>query len=151
MFNILTYSYEHACENLFYTFYLRSLCRSDDVLRFSLGGRMMSVTPDPNTIITISRVTEEPDCSVCVNQESKQNCNPKELTLEDPTNTSVEFTCPRPQDVFVVEIKRDIGMKVQKKKWYWHFLIYFFRCLLFLAKNGKATMFDCEPTSFTIS
>lgn len=76
----------------------------------------MSVTPDPNTIITISRVTEEPDCSVCVNQESKQNCNPKELTLEDPTNTSVEFTCPRPQDVFVVEIKRDIGMKVQKKK-----------------------------------
>lgn len=78
----------------------------------------MSVTPDPNTIITISRVTEEPDCSVCVNQESKQNCNPTYLTLKDPTNTSVEFTCPRPQDVFVVEINRDIGMKVQKKRRY---------------------------------
>ncbi|XP_034402003.1 CUB domain-containing protein 1 [Cyclopterus lumpus] len=75
------------------------------------GARMMSVMPDPNTIITISRVTSEPDCSVCVNKEPKQKCEPSRLTLEDPSNTTVEFTCPQPQDVFIVEINRDIECK----------------------------------------
>ncbi|XP_067468699.1 CUB domain-containing protein 1 [Thunnus thynnus] len=72
------------------------------------AGRMMSVTPDPKTIITISRVTSEPDCSVCVGKEPDQKCDPKRLTLRDPRNTSVEFTCPQPQDVFSVEINREI-------------------------------------------
>ncbi|XP_073340583.1 CUB domain-containing protein 1 [Pagrus major] len=72
------------------------------------GGRMMSVTPDPETIITIRRLSDEPDCSVCRDKEPKQICNPKFLTLKDPTNTSVEFTCPQPQDVFDVEINREI-------------------------------------------
>ncbi|XP_030268931.1 CUB domain-containing protein 1 [Sparus aurata] len=72
------------------------------------GGRMMSVTPDPKTIITISRQTDEPDCSVCRDKEPKQICHPKILRLKDPTNTSVEFTCPQPQDVFNVEINREI-------------------------------------------
>lgn len=70
----------------------------------------MSVTPDPNTIVIISRVTKEPDCSVCVDQAPKQKCNPQTLRLAVPQNTSVEFTCPRPQDVFTVEINRKIGM-----------------------------------------
>ncbi|XP_040909666.1 CUB domain-containing protein 1 [Toxotes jaculatrix] len=72
------------------------------------GGRMMSVTPDPNTIIIISRVTSEPDCSVCVNKMSKQICNPSRQKITDPRNTSVEFTCPQPQDIFTVEINREI-------------------------------------------
>ncbi|XP_069548820.1 CUB domain-containing protein 1 [Brachyistius frenatus] len=72
------------------------------------GGRMMSVTPDPNTIIKITRVTEEPDCDACVDQGPNQKCNPRSLKLTDPRNTSVEFTCPRPQDVFIVEINREI-------------------------------------------
>ncbi|XP_041811381.1 CUB domain-containing protein 1 [Chelmon rostratus] len=72
------------------------------------GGRMMSVTPDPNTIISISRVTSEPDCSVCEKKAPEQTCNTQRLTLKDPTNTSVEFTCPQPQDVFSVEINREI-------------------------------------------
>lgn len=75
---------------------------------------MMSVTPDPNTIIIINRVAEEPDCNVCENKSPQQNCNPRQLVLRDGTNISVEFTCPRPQDVFSVEINREIGMKVKK-------------------------------------
>lgn len=75
----------------------------------------MSVTPDPDTIILIQREPGEPDCSVCENVAPKQKCNPRRLELKDPTNTSVEFTCPRPQDVFSVNINRDIGMKVKKE------------------------------------
>ncbi|XP_071356553.1 CUB domain-containing protein 1 [Trachinotus anak] len=71
------------------------------------GSRMMSVTPDPNTIIFISRESEEPDCSVCVNKAPKQICEPKRLKITGPGNTSVEFTCPRPQDIFRVEINRE--------------------------------------------
>lgn len=72
------------------------------------GSRMMSVMPDPDTIITIRRLSSEPDCSVCMNKEPNQICNRKYLTLKDPYNTTVEFTCPRPQDVFTVEINREI-------------------------------------------
>ncbi|KAF7210897.1 CUB domain-containing protein 1 isoform X1 [Nothobranchius furzeri] len=71
-------------------------------------GRQESVTSDPNTMIFISRVAQEPDCSVCVNEGSGQNCNPQSLSLTDPSNTIVEFTCPLPQDVFSVEINRQI-------------------------------------------
>lgn len=86
----------------------------------SLGGRMMSVTPDPKTIITISRQTDEPDCSVCRDKEPKQICHPKILRLKDPTNTSVEFTCPQPQDVFNVEINREIGVNLKKNFMFTH-------------------------------
>ncbi|XP_070703161.1 CUB domain-containing protein 1 [Pempheris klunzingeri] len=68
----------------------------------------MSVTPDPNTIITIRRITVEPDCSVCDKSEPRRTCSSQYLSLRDPRNTSVEFTCPRPQDVFTVEINREI-------------------------------------------
>lgn len=68
----------------------------------------MAVTPDPDTIITIVRVTEEPDCNVCVDKAPNQKCNPQYLRLTDARNTSVEFTCPRPQEVFIVEINREI-------------------------------------------
>lgn len=76
----------------------------------------MSVTPDPNTMITISRLPTEADCSVCMNKAPKQICKPRVLTLKDPYNTSVEFTCPQPQELFTVEINREIGMKVKKNK-----------------------------------
>lgn len=79
---------------------------------FSVEGRMMSVTPEPDTIVIISRVTHEPDCSVCVDEPPNQLCKPDVLTLRDPRNTSIEFTCPQPQDVFHVEINREIGMNV---------------------------------------
>ncbi|CAN9504087.1 unnamed protein product [Ophioblennius macclurei] len=72
------------------------------------ASRMMSVTPDPNTIITVSRMSDEPECSVCKDPPPNQTCNPRYLQLRDPRNTSVEFTCPQPQDVFTVDINREI-------------------------------------------
>lgn len=71
----------------------------------------MSVSPNPDTIIRIQRVGQEPDCSVCENKDSGQVCDPKHLTLKDATNASVEFTCPQPQEVFAVEINREIGTR----------------------------------------
>ncbi|XP_077600136.1 CUB domain-containing protein 1 [Stigmatopora nigra] len=72
------------------------------------AGRMLSVTPDPDTIIILSRDTVEPDCSVCLGQPPEQTCDPKSLTLRESRNTSIEFTCPQPEDVFKVEINREI-------------------------------------------
>uniref|UniRef100_A0A3Q2YQT0 CUB domain containing protein 1a n=1 Tax=Hippocampus comes TaxID=109280 RepID=A0A3Q2YQT0_HIPCM len=74
----------------------------------SPAGRMLSVTPDPETIIIISRDTVEPDCSVCVDKPPKQTCDPKIRILRESRNTSVEFTCPHPEEVFTVEINREI-------------------------------------------
>ncbi|XP_029519560.2 CUB domain-containing protein 1-like [Oncorhynchus nerka] len=68
--------------------------------------RMISVTPEPDTIVTISRNTKAKECSVCVGEGP--TCNPKELVLRAARNTSVKFTCPQPQDVFSVEINREI-------------------------------------------
>ncbi|XP_054461968.1 CUB domain-containing protein 1 [Anoplopoma fimbria] len=75
------------------------------------GGRMMSVMPDPGTIVIISRLPGEPDCEVCIDKEPNQKCKSTHLRLEDPHNTTVEFTCPQPQDVFIVEINREIDCK----------------------------------------
>ncbi|XP_051928488.1 CUB domain-containing protein 1 isoform X1 [Hippocampus zosterae] len=72
------------------------------------AGRMLSVTPDPETIIIISRDTVDPDCSVCVDKPPKQTCDPKFRILRESRNTSVEFTCPHPEEVFNVEINREI-------------------------------------------
>ncbi|XP_061676391.1 CUB domain-containing protein 1 isoform X2 [Syngnathoides biaculeatus] len=71
-------------------------------------GRMLSVTPDPETIIIITRDTMDPDCSVCVDKVPKQTCDPKSIILRESRNTSVEFTCPHPEEVFTVEINREI-------------------------------------------
>lgn len=70
--------------------------------------RAMSVTPDPNTIVVISRDVKGPECQVCVDKEPPKTCNPKELTLTDASTTSVEFTCPNPHDIFNVQIIREI-------------------------------------------
>lgn len=74
----------------------------------------MSVTPDPNTIIIITNATAEPDCRMCVTVDSKQQCSARYLALKD--TSSLEFTCPQPQDVFSVEINREIGLRLQTRK-----------------------------------
>ncbi|XP_062342693.1 CUB domain-containing protein 1 [Osmerus eperlanus] len=71
-------------------------------------GRTMSVTPDPNTIVFIRRDVKGPNCQVCVGEDPDKTCNAKELVLRDASITSVSFTCLRPQDVFKVEINREI-------------------------------------------
>lgn len=71
-------------------------------------GRTMSVTTDPNTNIIIRKEAKEADCEICVTEGSKQTCKPQQQRLKNPHNTSVEFTCPEPQNVFSVEINREI-------------------------------------------
>ena len=118
-----------AIENLFFICFTWKVCAEKSwlfsltnlILLFSLAGRMMSVTPDPDTFITISRLTSEPDCSVCVDKPPKQKCDPKGLNLRDPRNTSIEFTCPQPQDVFNVEINREIGTNISTLRFHFHF------------------------------
>lgn len=69
------------------------------------GSRMIDVTTDSRTKVTISRDPRGPDCNVCVFKDSVKTCAPKQVLKG---NMSVEFTCARPQDVFTVEVNRDI-------------------------------------------
>ncbi|KAK7898514.1 hypothetical protein WMY93_019367 [Mugilogobius chulae] len=71
------------------------------------GSRMLAITTDSDTKVTIKRDPPGPDCDVCVTQDSKQTCSHKQV-LRDPKNVSVEFSCSSPQDLFTVEIIRDI-------------------------------------------
>lgn len=73
------------------------------------ASRMMSVASEiKKTRIIITKVNQKLDCSVCTGMAPNQKCNPKTLSLIAPCNVSVEFTCPRPQDVFSVEVNREI-------------------------------------------
>ncbi|XP_055081457.1 CUB domain-containing protein 1 [Periophthalmus magnuspinnatus] len=71
------------------------------------GSRMLTVTTDPDTKVTIRRDPHGPDCDVCVTKDSKQTCTHKQV-LRDPRNVTVEFSCKTPQDYFTVEIIRDV-------------------------------------------
>ena len=84
---------------------------------------MMSVTPDPKTIIIIRRMSDEPDCNVCKDTAPKPECDQKELIINKPRNTSVDFACPHPQELFSVEINREIGTNIRL----WPFDIYVFQ------------------------
>lgn len=73
------------------------------------ASRMMSVASEiKKTRIIITKMNQKLDCSVCTGMAPNQKCNPKTLSLIAPCNVSVEFTCPRPQDVFSVEVNREI-------------------------------------------
>ncbi|KAJ0003465.1 hypothetical protein NQD34_008563, partial [Periophthalmus magnuspinnatus] len=71
------------------------------------GSRMLTVTTDPDTKVTIRRDPHGLDCDVCVTKDSKQTCTHKQV-LRDPRNVTVEFSCKTPQDYFTVEIIRDV-------------------------------------------
>ncbi|XP_034017126.1 CUB domain-containing protein 1 [Thalassophryne amazonica] len=72
------------------------------------AGRMIAVTPDLDTTISIIKRINEPDCTVCIDKGPSQKCNPRHLILTDARNTSVDFSCPQPQEVFSVEINKKI-------------------------------------------
>lgn len=69
-------------------------------------GRTMTVVPDPNTSVTIKKTPQGPDCTVCVGEGTSRTCGSTQ-TLSD-TQTTVEFSCSRPQDAFTVEVIRDL-------------------------------------------
>ncbi|XP_030644292.1 CUB domain-containing protein 1 [Chanos chanos] len=70
-------------------------------------GRTIGVAPDPNTIVIISRSPEGPECNVCKGEASTGPCN-TELTLREPANTNVTFTCSNPEDYYTVEVNREL-------------------------------------------
>ncbi|CAL8292612.1 unnamed protein product [Merluccius merluccius] len=68
-------------------------------------GRSVSVTLGSDTRLIFSRDGQEPECEVCVDQK----CDPDYKLLRGPTtNTSVEFGCLRPQDLYRVEVNREM-------------------------------------------
>ena len=47
-------------------------------------------------------------CPVCVGEGRKQTCTPSVL-LRGPASVSLEFKCPKPEDVIHLEVRRTIG------------------------------------------
>ncbi|XP_076850135.1 CUB domain-containing protein 1 [Brachyhypopomus gauderio] len=69
-------------------------------------GQVEFVIPEPGTRVIIEKIsTVVSNCTVCVGDSP--TCGPK-ATLTDPQNTKLTFTCPKPQDIFSVEVNRDI-------------------------------------------
>uniref|UniRef100_A0A667XCQ0 CUB domain containing protein 1 n=1 Tax=Myripristis murdjan TaxID=586833 RepID=A0A667XCQ0_9TELE len=63
---------------------------------------------ESGTTVVITRNPEEPECNVCSADGPDPTCHATELTLTKSQNTSLEFSCPKPQDVFSVYIKKKI-------------------------------------------
>lgn len=70
------------------------------------GVQTLTVTPDRGTTLSISS-SQVKGCKVCTVAGRSRTCNTS-LLLKDSTPVSVEFDCSRPQDVFNVEIVRNI-------------------------------------------
>uniref|UniRef100_A0A8C4DVH3 CUB domain containing protein 1a n=1 Tax=Dicentrarchus labrax TaxID=13489 RepID=A0A8C4DVH3_DICLA len=70
---------------------------------FPPGAQKLTVTPDRGTTITIS-TNQVKGCKVCTGARSSRRCQTS-LQLKDNTPVSVEFECPRAENVFSVEIK----------------------------------------------
>lgn len=71
----------------------------------------MVVAPDLDTTVYVRKVDTGSDCTACIIEDSAPPKCSEELTLRSTQNSSVDFTCPQPQDVFAVEINRNIGRR----------------------------------------
>ncbi|XP_069549359.1 CUB domain-containing protein 1a [Brachyistius frenatus] len=70
------------------------------------GVQKMTVTPDRGTTFNISNSQIE-GCKVCTGSGRSRRCSTS-LFLNNNTPVSLEFECSRPQDVFSVQIVRNI-------------------------------------------
>lgn len=70
------------------------------------GVQRLNITPDRGTTLNISS-SQVKGCKVCTGAGRSRRCSPS-LVLKDNTPVSLEFECSRPQDVFSVEIVRNI-------------------------------------------
>lgn len=68
----------------------------------------MVITFDHSTTVVISRDPGEPECEVCVDG-STTNCSPTDITVMNTAKLSLEFSCLRPQDMYSVKIRKEIG------------------------------------------
>lgn len=69
----------------------------------------MVVTVDSSTTVAISRNPEEPECEVCSGDGATPSCSPTEKSLTNAENLQLEFSCPKPEDVYSVKINKKIG------------------------------------------
>lgn len=72
------------------------------------GALKLTVTPDRGTVVSIRNYSQTQGCMVCTGSGNSAQCNTS-LLLRNATPVSVDFSCSRPQDVFSVEIVRNIG------------------------------------------
>lgn len=69
----------------------------------------MVVNVDSSTTVDMSRDSGDPECEVCSIDASPHDCSPTEKTLTSVENHSLEFSCPKPENVYSVKIKKRIG------------------------------------------
>lgn len=76
-------------------------------IAFTVSGvQKLTVTPVRGTYLNISS-TQVKGCKVCTWAGRSRQCSPS-LVIKDSAPVSMEFECSRPQDVFRVEIVRNI-------------------------------------------
>lgn len=76
------------------------------------GGPKFTISPNRDTVLTISN-SQGKGCRVCTGSGRSRKCN-MSLTIKDSnTPVSLEFDCTRPQDVFSVEVVKNIGCTVK--------------------------------------
>uniref|UniRef100_A0A3Q1JHY0 CUB domain containing protein 1a n=1 Tax=Anabas testudineus TaxID=64144 RepID=A0A3Q1JHY0_ANATE len=73
---------------------------------FFSGAQQMTVTLDKATTVNIS--SSDKRCTVCKVTAGRRQCG-QSLLLKDTTSVSLLFDCSGPQDVFKIEIVRNIG------------------------------------------
>lgn len=69
----------------------------------------MVTNVDSSTTVVVKRDPEKAECEVCSVDGSTPNCSPTEKTLTNVVNVMLEFSCPKPQNVYSVRIKKYIG------------------------------------------
>lgn len=60
-------------------------------------------------MVVLKRDPEEADCDMCYGGGSTPTCSPPEEMLTNVENLTLVFSCPKPQNVYTVEIKKGIG------------------------------------------
>lgn len=71
------------------------------------GVQWLSIAPDRGSTISI-RTRQVNGCKVCIGSERSQQCSTSR-EVKDSAPESVFFSCIKPEDVFTVEISRNIG------------------------------------------
>lgn len=79
---------------------------------FQTEGRKLLADVDSGTTVVVRRNPEDADCEVCAVEGSTVACSPTEKTLTNVVGLTLDFSCPRPQDVFSVDIKKLIGQSL---------------------------------------
>lgn len=72
-------------------------------------GRTMEVSVDPSTVLILDRDPDGLECEVCTTVGSTTDCSPSHKMLTNADKQSLEFSCPKPQDMYIVKIKKGMG------------------------------------------